>query len=65
MLMLCVCTSQGIFVDALIRMARHTAPATKDLNYHRTLWRGSQLYASSFMFTLMSTIAGAEPSVTI
>lgn len=48
----------GVFVDALIRMARHTAPATKDLNYHRTLWRGSQLYSAAFMYTLLSTIAG-------
>jgi hypothetical protein len=49
----------GIFVDALIRMARHTAPATKDLNYHQTLWRGTQLYSAAFMFTLLSTVAGS------
>jgi hypothetical protein len=49
----------GIFVDALIRMARHTAPATKELNYHRTLWRGSQLYSAAFMYTLLSTVAGS------
>jgi hypothetical protein len=48
----------GIFVDALIRMARHTAPATKDLNYHQTLWRGTQLYSAAFMYTLLSTVAG-------
>lgn len=48
----------GIFHDSLIKIARHTAPATANFNYHRSLWRGSQLYACSFMFTLLATIAG-------
>jgi hypothetical protein len=48
----------GWMHDSLIRIARHTAPATKDMNYHRALWRGGQLYANSFMFTLLATIAG-------
>jgi hypothetical protein len=53
-----VSLSTGIVHDALIRMARHTAPATKQLNYDRCLWRGSQLYANSFMFTLLAVVGG-------
>jgi hypothetical protein len=49
----------GIVHDALIRMARHTAPATKQMNYHKCLWRGAQLYANSFMFTALATVAGS------
>lgn len=48
----------GLMHDSLIRMARHTAPATREMNYHKCLWRGGQLYANSFMFTLLATIAG-------
>jgi hypothetical protein len=54
-----VSLSTGIVHDALIRIARHTAPGTKHLNYDNCLWRGSQLYANSFMFTLLATIAGS------
>jgi hypothetical protein len=49
----------GLSQDALIRIARHTAPATKTMNYDRCLWRGSQLYACSFMYTVLATIAGS------
>jgi hypothetical protein len=48
----------GLAQDALIRIARHTAPATKTLNYDRCLWRGAQLYACSFMFTALAAVAG-------
>eukprot|EP01032_Pedospumella_encystans_P014583 gene14583-16739_t len=48
----------GIMHDSLIRMARYTAPATMDMNYHKCLWRGGQLYANSFMFTALASIAG-------
>ena len=49
----------GVMHDSLIRIARHTAPATKEMNYNQCLWRGGQLYANSFMFTAMATIAGS------
>jgi hypothetical protein len=48
----------GIVHDALIRMTRYTAPNTKDMNFHKCLWRGAQLYANSFMYTSLATVAG-------
>jgi hypothetical protein len=54
-----VSLSTGVTHDALIRIARYTAPGSKLLNYDNCLWRGSQLYANSFMFTLLATVAGS------
>jgi hypothetical protein len=48
----------GIIHDSLIRIAKYTAPNSKGMNFDNSLWRGAQLYACSFMFTLLATIAG-------
>jgi hypothetical protein len=53
----------GFLHDSLIRIARHTAPATKDMNYHKCLWRGGQLYSVSFMFTALATVAGSYSAI--
>jgi hypothetical protein len=49
----------GIAHDALIHMTRYCAPGARDINYHKLLWRGAQLYANSFMYTCLSTIGGS------
>jgi hypothetical protein len=49
----------GLVHDSLIHITRTVAPDTREMNFTRCLWRGTQLYANSFMYTFLATIAGS------
>jgi hypothetical protein len=49
----------GLVQDAMVRMVRTTAPDTRGMHFNHSLWRGTQLYANSFMYTFLATIAGS------
>ena len=48
----------GIKLSYVVDMVKYIAPQNKDINYSVRLWRLTQVYSISFMYTLMSVIAG-------
>lgn len=49
----------ALFYDCLIRIARATSKHSNEVNLYMCLYRVTQLYACSFAYSVLSTIAGS------
>jgi hypothetical protein len=52
-----------LFKDSVVRMARLASADTHKLDLYKAMWRGSQLYACSFAYSMMAIIAGESTSL--
>ena len=48
----------GISRDSLIQIARFTAPDSKTLDFNIVMWRSTQLWGISFVYSIMAIIGG-------